>query len=427
MTGGLLLKLLGTAIGGALAIATAPLVAELLLLTAASKLPSRKIASATAAGGTQPVLRKTTVVVPAHNEGALVARCVHSLRQDAPPGFEVLVIAHNCTDATEDYAREAGASVLTLDDPSSSGKGHALLAGFQAALSRGAEALVVVDADSVVSPGFGRIVQKSLSERVEALQCRYTVRNGGAHSRTMITALGFSGFNVLRPRGRERLGLSAGIFGNGFGFQREVLRRVPYSAMSVVEDLEYHLQLVRAGIRVRFLEDATVESEMPAGGEGRASQRARWEGGRFRMMRSWTPTLLGDLLRGRLRSLEPLLDLLCLPLALGVASLLTSTVLVARFPMPWLQLYLLLAFGVIAVHGVAAAAEGGGLLLGLHTLASVPGYIFWKLCLLPRTLLAARGDATWVRTAREGDDLAGPFPASYLSRKEAARELVGEL
>ena len=90
----------------------------------------------------------------------------------------------------------------------------------------------------------------------------------------------FVAFNVVRARGRARLGLSAGIFGNGFGLHREVIQEVPFNANSVVEDLEYHLNLVRAGIRVEFLNSASVLGEIPVGGRGAATQRSRWEGGK---------------------------------------------------------------------------------------------------------------------------------------------------
>jgi hypothetical protein len=50
-------------------------------------------------------------------------------------------------------------------------------------------------------------------------------------------------------------------------------------------------------------------------------QRARWEGGKFRMAREQSLGLLGDVLSGRLRSLEPLMDLLLLPLAFHVMLL----------------------------------------------------------------------------------------------------------
>ena len=79
------------------------------------------------------------------------------------------------------------------------------------------------------------------------MQCRYEMESTTDRANTRLSALAFRAFNVIRPRGRARLGFSAGILGNGFAISRAVLEAVPYDAFSVVEDLEYHLHLVMAG------------------------------------------------------------------------------------------------------------------------------------------------------------------------------------
>jgi cellulose synthase/poly-beta-1,6-N-acetylglucosamine synthase-like glycosyltransferase len=209
--------------------------------------------------------------------------------------------------------------------------------------------------------------------------------------------LAFQAFNVVRPRGRDRLGLSAGIVGNGFALRREVLARIPYGAYSVVEDLEYHLTLVRAGIHVVFVETATVRGEMPVSDRGARTQRARWEGGRLRMVRRWAPTLAADILHGRVQLIEPLLDLLAAPIATEVFLLLIA----ACVPVVWLRLYALGGFLVVAVHVAVAAACGSGFWAMMRVLATAPAYVFWKLWILPETWRSARANSAWVRTERD--------------------------
>ena len=391
----------------ALVVATAPLAVELLALTVGSWLPRHV---------RRPALRPArtlalTVVVPAHNEEALVARCVQSLRADLGAGGLVLVVAHNCSDGTAAAAAAAGAQVLAVADDGAEGKGAALRAGFARAVKQGATVLAVVDADSVVDPGFSRAIAAAIESGADAFQARYVVRNAEAEARTRLTALGFLGFNVVRPRGRARMGFSAGIFGNGFGFRSSVLTKVPYAASSLVEDLEYHLRLVQAGFRVHFLESATVSSEMPSTAAGASSQRARWEGGRLRMARLWLPRLLGSAMRrGDLRLLEPALDLASLPLATEVL-LLTAALLL---PVLWLRLYAVAGFAILLGHVLSAAAEGNAWGMTGRALLSVPGYILWKLWMLPRTLVSSRGDAAWVRTSRAAGG-AGPRPHALVT------------
>jgi cellulose synthase/poly-beta-1,6-N-acetylglucosamine synthase-like glycosyltransferase len=380
-------------LGIVLVLATLPLLAELLVLTLAALLPAAR-ERAPAAGSETFQL---TVLVPAHNEEALIGRCLRSVLAEADSGTELLVVAHNCTDATAAEAKAAGARVLVLNDSGQTGKGCALRCGFAAALAGPSHAVLVIDADSVVRPGLIAAVRRRFLTGAQALQCRYEVNNPEEHQRTRLMTLAFQAFNVIRPRGRQRLGLSAGILGNGFALRREVLARIPYGADSVVEDLEYHLTLVRAGIRVEFVDTATVRGEMPLSDRGARTQRARWEGGRLRMMRRWAPTLAADLLRGQVRQIEPLLDLLAAPIATEVFLLLVALCL----PVAWLRLYALGGLLVLLVHVAIAATCGSGFWGAVRVLTTAPAYIFWKLWLLPETWRTARTDSAWVRTERD--------------------------
>jgi GTP:adenosylcobinamide-phosphate guanylyltransferase len=377
--------------GIALLLATLPLTLELLVLSVAAIFPARNPRRRTT-----PVFR-LAVVVPAHNEEKLIGTCVRSLLADRDTPVEVFVVAHNCTDRTASIAAQSGARVLPLTGQG--GKGLALDHGFRHALSLGADAALVIDADSVVSKNLLAEVAASIRGGAEAVQTRYQVANVDANFRTRLAALALVGMNVVRPRGRSRLGHSCGIFGNGFALSARTLQRVPYTANSLVEDLEYHLRLVNAGITVEFLNHATVFGEMPEKSTGAATQRARWEGGRKLMRREWTLRLLRSVLRGRRRMIEPLLDLLALPLATQTALL----VLAAVLPVLWLRLYAALGLAASALYILVAASLSPDPAGSVRALAAAPGYLFWKLLMIPRTRLAARKDATWIRTQRNAE------------------------
>ena len=166
---------------------------------------------------------------PLHNEETLIGRAIQSVLQSADSeATKVLVVAHNCTDATAAKAKAAGASVLLLDDPTRSGKGCALSEGFRAALAGDSQAVLVMDADSLIDANLIAHVRRQLQAGARALQCRYEVNNSQDSARTKLMSLAFFGMNVIRPRGRARLGFSAGIVGNGFVIHRDVLTLVPY-------------------------------------------------------------------------------------------------------------------------------------------------------------------------------------------------------
>jgi cellulose synthase/poly-beta-1,6-N-acetylglucosamine synthase-like glycosyltransferase len=379
--------------GVAIVLATLPLITETLVLSIAAMLPKTG-AWKTARGAAWIPL---TVLIPAHNEEALIGRCIRSVLRSAGQGVDVLVVAHNCTDATAMKATAAGANVLVLNDPGQVGKGRALSHGFAAALASPSHGVLVIDADSVAEPGLVDKVGRRLVSGSAALQCRYELICRHDRPRTKLKALAFHAFNVIRPRGRARLGLSAGILGNGFALHREVLKRVPHNAHSIVEDLEYHLALVRANIRVEFVDTAVVHGEMPVTSKSTRTQRARWEGGRLRVMIQWAPRLLLDVFQGRVRLIEPLLDLLALPISSGVTLLLVA----ACLPVTWLRLYVLGAFVVLLLHLTAAALGGPGIWGTMKALSGAPGYVLWKLWTFPDILRASRANAVWVRTERQ--------------------------
>ena len=381
------------ALGVALLLLTLPLVVELAVLTLASRFPKgNRTGCATAA----PI--RLAVIVPAHNEEVLIASCVESLLiSSAGTGTRIFAVAHNCSDGTADHAAKAGAEVVTYNDPQAQGKGAALAFGFAYAASQGVDAALVVDADSTVSRNLIGLVSEALANGADAVQCRYEMESSSQRPATRLTALAFRGFNVVRPTGRNRLGLSAGILGNGFAIRQAVLTENPYNSLSVVEDLEYHLQLVLSGKKVQFLDDAKVWSAMPPSKRGEATQRSRWEGGRANAAVTWIEPLLRQLMRGRLRVVEPLLELTSLPIGYAAFLLLLALCL----PLEWLRVYAVIAGAVLGGHVLAAASVGNDFAGDVRILARAPGYILWKLVMLPRIFRSSRTNAAWVRTERQ--------------------------
>ena len=389
-------------VSGIAACITLPGSVELLGLSLAALLPRRRVASSSTNGPWRVV-----IVVPAHNEELAITSCVQSLlcADAGDMQVAVYVIADNCTDSTAQLAQLAGATVLKRTDDVERGKGYALrfafsyLESLESLESPAYDCVLVVDADTVVASNFILAAAGAMRRGAPAVQARYLARNTEENTRTRLMGFALRAFNVVRPLGREKLGLSAGILGNGFGLRRETVEAVPYVAYSVVEDLEYHLALVRTGRRVSFVDETTVLGEMPVRGKGVKTQRTRWEGGRLRMLFEKAPGLLRDVLLGRLRCLEPLLELLLLPLAFHVMLL----VVAALSPSPIIREIGLSGLGIVAIHLLVTVVIGEDAWRDLATLANAPVYILWKLLLIPSLIRNASAKHSWVRTDRNGD------------------------
>jgi len=383
-------------IGFLLALAGLPLLAACGYLFALTLLSCRR--PAVEAGAPRLPL---AIVVPAHDEEAGISATVHSLLAVDYPRrlFRVLVVADNCSDQTAERARQAGATVLVRDDAGRRGKGYALEHAFERILGDGwAAAAVVVDADTVVSPNLLRACAARLEAGELAIQADYAVRNVDASWRTVLMSIALGLVHVVRPLARERLRLSCGLRGNGMCFARAALERVPHQAFSIVEDLEYWIRLGEAGIRVAYAAEAHVYGEMVSTGRAAASQRRRWEGGRFTMAKLHSVRLFRDAIRLRDRvRLDLALDLLVPPLSLLAAPVAVGLVAARLLGSGAATL----VFGASALFLVAYVVRGwmvsGTGSRGLLALLCAPGFIAWKLA-----ILAVRSrPKEWVRTTRE--------------------------
>jgi 1,2-diacylglycerol 3-beta-glucosyltransferase len=353
--------------------------------------------------------KRFRIVVPAHDEELGIANTIANLRALAypPERFSICVVADNCRDGTAEQARRAGAEVLERRDEQLRGKGYALLHAFER-LPPDVDAVVVIDADTLVSSNLLSSFAARLAAGALAVQADYAVLNPQQSWRTRLMAIAFGSFHIVRSRGRERMSLSAGLRGNGMCFSKYVLEQVPHDAFSIVEDVEYGIRLGERGIRVVYADEAHVYGEMVSSADAASSQRKRWEGGRAALRKShgWR------LLKAGLRQKSPLLfdlgfDLLLPPLSrLALAA---SAGLALAGCLTWafggLNALVLVSFGFSVASVVAYVLRGwsvsGTGARGLVDLALAPVYVAWKLTLRSSTPKGA--DAPWVRTTREAE------------------------
>jgi len=333
------------------------------------------------------------VLVPAHDEEAVISDTLESLLAMNYPAshFSVVVVADNCSDRTAAIAAGSGAEVMERDSGGAEGKGRAIAWALSRIRENGLpDAVVIVDADCVASPNLLGAMAGAFGSGSRAVQTDYVVANLADSPAAALRFAGFALMNTVRPMGKDRLGLSAGLFGTGMGFRRELLEEHPWEAFSLAEDIEYHLELVAAGERVDFLEDAEVRSAMPTSGREGLSQDQRWEGGRQQLARGWVPRLVaqGAGHRDPVR-LNAALELLVPPQSLLLAgSLLT---LICAIP---LRATTAVRLGVLAIGTQVAYV------LGTLRIVGAPASVYRSLVHAP--FLVVRKVLIYVRLARDG-------------------------
>lgn len=342
-------------------------VLHLSLLTAAS-LAYREVRLAADA----PRLR-FLVLVPARDEASVLPETLPSVMSACRPGDRVLVVADRCVDATAAIARRFGANVLERPAGAVPGRAAARQAGLDHALSWAWDAIVMIDADCVIEPGFLNACERGLTV-ADVVQVRAEAERGRGFFPSM-TAAAFAIQGVLVPRGRDRLGLAVRMRGTGMAMRRVIVERYPFRAVGASEDLWFGLDLCLDGIRPRHLDSARLRARSARSRAAATTQRVRWEAGRMAAAREFVPKLL---LRHDRASLESAWYLLSPPLAMAALSLFAAGLLA------WLA-------GSALMLGVAA---GGLALLGLDVMVALlearvgartwlalgvaPLYVAWK-------------------------------------------------
>ncbi len=238
---------------------------------------------------------KFMAVVPAHNEETVIRNLIESLvAQDYPKElYDIYVIADNCTDATAEIAKEAGAKVLKRFDEQNKTKGHALNWFIKQKIEENADydAMCVFDADNIVDKNFLKNMNKKLCQGEEIVQGYRDIKNP---TDSWISG-GYAIFYWMMHRfyhlARYNLGLSPLLNGTGFMVKFDLLKPDGWNTVTLTEDIEYSLINIAKGRKLGWAVDAIVYDEQPTTFKASWSQRSRWTVGHLQCMKEYTKSL----------------------------------------------------------------------------------------------------------------------------------------
>ncbi|MBD0320827.1 MAG: glycosyltransferase [Gemmatimonadetes bacterium] len=343
-------------------------------------------------------------LVPAHDEELLIGACLRSLRAMRYPRerLEVVVVADNCTDRTAEIVRSLGFRCLERSDRLNPGKPRAIAWALQQVALADYDAVSIVDADSLLDPGFAAALATAAPLRDKAVQCYNDVSNRTDSALTrMAYVFSAARFRFMNPL-KQRVGLNS-PFGNGLCIGAGVLERHGWTAFSICEDWELYAIYTRAGVRIENVPAARIFSQEAKSLRQSSSQRQRWTGGRMSIMLGQS----GPLLRSTRIGIHQKLDLLAEITAQGPVVQ-AGAALVLSMLLLWLQppgaplLLAALAASVLRLAAYTILAlrldpePGRALLAFLH----LPFYMVWRIGVQLASMRLARGVGAWVRTAR---------------------------
>jgi cellulose synthase/poly-beta-1,6-N-acetylglucosamine synthase-like glycosyltransferase len=348
---------------------------------------------------------RLAVLIPAHDEAAVIARTLQTLIPTLPPGSRVVVVADNCTDDTAAIVRKCGGEAIERMDAKRHGKGYALDFGLAHLAANPPQAVVFLDADCQVRADTVRLLGETAVATGRPVQglnlCDPDPRGGVLQA---VSGLAFRFKNLVRTLGLSRLAGLCYLTGTGMALPWPLASRAKLADGNVVEDMQLGIDLALAGHSPLFLPEARVDSPLPQQSRAARTQRTRWEHGHLKTLLTQVPRLVGLAVSHRRLDLAWLaLDLAIPPLALLACAMFAAwfvtliAISVGTSPAPLLAVSLLGSM-------LAAAVFAGWIAhcrrqIPLVSLLAAPLYAVWKLPIYVAFLLKRQRE--WIRTQRD--------------------------
>ena len=217
-----------------------------------------------------------SVVVPAYNEEAVIARTVESLLAQEPPVLEVVCVDDGSKDRTLAVLHEKfdGNPRVRIIGKPNGGKASALNLGF--AEARG-DAVVALDSDTIFTPQtVARLTAPFADPRVGAVAGNAKVGNR-VNRLTRWQALEYVTAQNLERRAWDLAGAVPVVPGAVGAWRRKaVLEAGGFHEDTLAEDTDLTLRLIAQGLRVVYAEGALAYTEAPETSKSLLKQRFRW-------------------------------------------------------------------------------------------------------------------------------------------------------
>lgn len=283
--------------------------------------------------------RRIRVVIPAHNEAAVIENLVQDLTSQTHPSdaTDVVVVADRCTDGT--VAASLPARVVERTE-GIEGKGAALAWYLGREPLEDNDVLLVIDADNRVPPNLLERISDEIAAGHDVVQVYLDSTNPDESAMSMAYAMSYWAGNRMVQLARSNLGWSADLGGTGMAFTAEALAAAGGFGDGLTEDQELGARLALAGRTVEWLHDVRIYDEKPTDTSSAVRQRARWMAGKRAVARLYLASLWGAAIEQRsprlfdfgLRLVQPGRSFIAL-----VSGVLTAVAIVtrSRLLLPW--------------------------------------------------------------------------------------------
>ena len=171
--------------------------------------------------------------------------------------LELIAIDSGSRDRTLDLLRDAGATVMDLGGQPF---GHASARNRAAAAAQGRVLVFVTQDVEPVSETWLDPLLAALDDAQTAGAVGRQIPRGASPEEAFMVRTNYpETARTMEPTPEPRFGPGATLFSNAFGaMKREVWQRIPFPEIVMSEDQAWGREVLRAGLRIRYVPDAAV-------------------------------------------------------------------------------------------------------------------------------------------------------------------------
>lgn len=310
------------------------------------------------------VIHRFAVLISARNEENVIADLIKSLKNQNYPQdmLDVFVVADNCTDATAEIARNAGAIVYERFNKKQVGKGYALdfLIGniFKRYGKDFYDGFMVFDADNLLDENYVAAMNQTFSDGHRIITSYRNSKNYGTNWISAGYALWFLRESKYLNYSRMLMHTSCAISGTGFLVHKDIIKKNDgWKCFLLTEDIQFSIKSVIEGETIAYCKDAVLYDEQPISLSQSWTQRLRWARGFLQVFANHGFRLIAEMFKtGRFSCYD-----------------MTMTI----FP----SIFLTIATLIMNTIGITVAAYNGEnvsslMMMGVHWLVNVYFMIF---------------------------------------------------
>lgn len=239
-------------------------------------------------------LHKYAVLIAARNEEAVIGQLIESIKKQNYPSelITTFVVADNCTDATAEVARRAGATVWERSDTEKKGKGYALKFLMdrihEKYIYKTFDGYFVFDADNLLDENFVSEMNKTFSDGYRIITSYRNSKNYESNWISAGYALWFMRDSHLLNHARMLLGKGCAVSGTGFLFHYEIAEKMDgWNCFLLTEDTEFTIASVLDDEKIGYCSKAVIYDEQPTRFGQSWSQRLRWAKGGLQVFKKY--------------------------------------------------------------------------------------------------------------------------------------------